>query len=438
MKTIWFHLMSYPDLPENFQQTNRSVWIDIDPALFDPVRGHTIYNQYIDQLEYAAQAGFDGVGVNEHHANGYGLSPSPNLLAAALARSCPDTALVILGDSIALYNPPIRVAEEMALIDCISGGRLIAGFPVGSPMDTAFAYGQNPAQLREKYYESLALVRRAWTADEVFSFNGHYNKMRYVNCWPRPVQKPHPPIWIPGGSSIDTFEWCAREGLVYLFLSYFGYKAAKAVMDGYWNAMRELGKEPNPYAGGFVQFVGVAETEREALELYREPAEYFFNRSLHVHPGYSDPPGYKTVKSVRAGVEGMVQRAAREAGDRAVAAQKKGTYSGFAKLTFEQMVEKGYVIVGDPDQVAEKLRAVAVELNVGRMITLCHFGNMKHELAIYNTRIMGQKVLPQIRTLFASEWEDHWWINPMKATGGAAAAVTAHGGGRLATASPQS
>src|SRR5271170_7581015 len=111
--------------------------------------------------------------------------------------------------------------------------------------------------------------------------------------------------------------------------------------------MREPGKEPKPYAGGFVQFVGVAETEREALELYREPAEYFFNRSLHIHPGYSDPPGYKTVKTVRAGVEGMIQRAAREAGERmnVKVAPQKGTYSDFAKLTFEQMVAKGYVIV---------------------------------------------------------------------------------------------
>lgn len=414
MKTIWFHLMSYPDLPENFQKTSRSVWIDIDPGLFDAARGHIFYNQFIDQLEYAAQVGFDGVGVNEHHSNGYGLSPSPNLLASTLARSCPDTALVILGDSLALYNPPIRVAEELALIDCISGGRVIAGFPVGSPMDTAFAYGQNPALLREKYYESLDLVRRAWTADKVFSFNGHYNKLRYVNCWPRPLQRPHPPIWVPGGSSIETFEWCAREGLVYLFLSYFGYKAAKAVMSGYWNAVRELGREPNPYAGGFVQFVGVAESEKEALEIYREPAEYFFNRSLHVHPGYSDPPGYKTVRSVRAGVEGMVQRAAREAAERLKSTASKGTYAGFSKLTFEQMVEKGYVIVGSPDQVAEKLREVATELNVGRLITLCHFGNMKHEVALYNTRLMAEKVLPQIRTLFDDKWEDHWWIKPIE------------------------
>lgn len=111
--------------------------VDIDPALYDPAVGHRVYNEYIDQLEYVASVGFDGVGINEHHSNAYGLMPSPNLIASTLARSTSDAAIVVLGDSVALYNPPIRVAEEMAdRLHGISGGRLVAGFPVGSPMNT--------------------------------------------------------------------------------------------------------------------------------------------------------------------------------------------------------------------------------------------------------------------------------------------------------------
>ena len=163
MKTIWFHLMPYPALPEDFTQQHRSVWVDIDPDLFDPAVAHVAYNDYIDELEHAAACGFDGVGVNEHHANAYGLMPSPNIVAAALARTCPDAAIVLLGNSVALYNPPLRVAEEMAMLDCITGGRLVAGFPVGTPMDTTFAYGQNPATLRERYHEGIELILRAWT-----------------------------------------------------------------------------------------------------------------------------------------------------------------------------------------------------------------------------------------------------------------------------------
>ncbi len=426
MKTAFFHLMPYPELPDDFPEAHRSVWVDIDPGLYDPQVGHRAYNDYIDELEYAAAVGFDAVGVNEHHSNGYGLMPSPNIIAASLARACPDAKIIVLGDSVALYNPPLRVAEELAMLDAITGGRMVAGFPVGSPMDVIYAYGQNPATVRERYHEGVDLITRAWTSDEVFSFNGKYNKLRYVNVWPRPVQKPHPPIWIPGGGSVDTWDWCAENDLVYCYLSYFGYKAGLKTMNGFWNRVKELGKEPNPFQGGFAQFIACAETEAEAWELYREPAEYFFNTCLHVYAGYADPPGYKTPNTVRAGVEGMVERAAREATARAEAAAgakaaagatgKKGPGSaGGNQLSFEQMVEKGYVILGDPTQVTEKIHELCVNLNVGHLMALAHFGNMSKDLVKYNTKLIGEKVLPELRGLFEDQWEDKWWPNPMPA-----------------------
>ena len=412
MKSIFFHLMPYPELPEDFPQAHRSVWVDIDPKLFDPAVGHRAYNDYMDELELAARLGFDAVGINEHHANGYGLMPSPNLIASSLARSCPDANLVVLGDSVALYNPPIRVAEEMAMLDCISGGRLVAGFPVGSPMDTIFAYGQNPATLRERYQEGVDLVLKAWQADEVFTYNGRYNKLRYVNCWPRPVQRPHPPVWIPGGGSVDTWDWCAEHDFVYCYLSYFGYKAGLRTMQGFWSKMAEMGKEPNPFQGGFAQFVAVADSEQEAWDLYREPAEYFFNRCLHVYAGFADPPGYKTTNTVRAGVEGMVERAAREATARAASAAGGGG-GGQHQLTFETMVEKGYIILGTPTTVTEQLHELAVSLNIGHLLMLCHFGNMAKDLVTYNTELVATKVLPEISGLFEDEWEDKWWPRPI-------------------------
>ena len=144
MKLMWFHLMPYTELPDDFKEKHPSVWVDIHSSLFDPRRAHHMYNDFMDELEYAAECGFDAICVNEHHSNGYGLMPSPNLIASTLARRTVDTTICVMGNSLALYNPPTRVAEEFAMIDCISGGRLIAGFPVGSPMDTCYAYGQNP------------------------------------------------------------------------------------------------------------------------------------------------------------------------------------------------------------------------------------------------------------------------------------------------------
>ena len=122
MKFTWFNLMPWPYMPDDFREKHRSVWVDIDQRLFDPVKAHDVYNGYMDLLEYADTLGFDGIGVNEHHQNGYGIMPSPNIIAAGLARRTSKAALVVLGNSIALYNPAIRVAEEFAMLDCISGG----------------------------------------------------------------------------------------------------------------------------------------------------------------------------------------------------------------------------------------------------------------------------------------------------------------------------
>jgi alkanesulfonate monooxygenase SsuD/methylene tetrahydromethanopterin reductase-like flavin-dependent oxidoreductase (luciferase family) len=359
-----------------------------------------MYNDFMDELEFAAECGFDAVCVNEHHSNGYGLMPSPNLIASALARRTTDTALCVMGNSLALYNPPTRVAEEFAMIDVISGGRLIAGFPVGTPMDTCFAYGQNPSMLRDRYYEAHDLVLRAWTAPDTFAFNGRFNQQRYVNIWPRPVQKPHPPIWIPGGGSVETWRWCAEMDHVYAYLSYFGYQAGQATMDGFWAEMDRLGKDRNPYRAGFLQFVGVAESREEAYRLYREPAEYFYGRCLHVDPRFANAPGYTSEATQRAGVVGQVAQVAR-----------MRRFDTLAR-EMDAIVEKGYVIIGSPDEVAAQLKEVAANLNVGHLMLLMQFGNMGKDLAKYNTRLFAEKVMPQLTDIF-SEWEDRWWPQPM-------------------------
>jgi len=404
MKLMWFHLMPYTELPDDFRDKHPSVWVDIHSSLFDPRRAHHMYNDFMDELEFAAECGFDAVCVNEHHSNGYGLMPSPNLIASSLARRTSDASLCVLGSSLALHNPPTRVAEEFAMIDVISGGRLIAGFPVGSPMDTCFAYGQNPSLLRERYHEAHDLVVRAWTEQDTFAFNGRFNQQRYVNIWPRPIQKPHPPIWVPGGGSVETWQWCAEMDYVYCYLSYYGYKAGQATMSGFWNEMARLGKDRNPYRAGFLQFVGVAETREEAYRLYREPAEYFYGRCLHVDPRFAGPPGYATEETQRRGIQSQV----------ALAAQTSRYESKFQMLAREMdaIVDKGYVIIGSPDEVAAQLREVATDLNVGHLMLLLQFGNMSKDLAQYNTRLFAERVMPQLRDVFA-EWEDRWWPQPM-------------------------
>ena len=418
MKQLWFHLMPYTELPDDFREQNPSVWVDIHSRLFDPERAHYMYNDFMDEMEYAAEVGFDAVCCNEHHSNGYGLMPSPNLIASSLARRAnPDTALCVMGNSLALYNPPTRVAEEFAMIDCISGGRLIAGFPVGSPMDTCYAYGQNPSLLRERYLEAHDLVMRAWTEPDTFAFDGRFNQQRYVNIWPRPVQKPHPPVWVPGGGSVETWRWCAEMDYVYCYLSYFGYKAGQQTMQGFWEEMKRLGKEPNPYRAGFLQFVGVAETEAEAYELYREPAEYFYGRCLHIDPRFAAPPGYTTEATQRAGIQSQVANAALQ--------NRKALQVSKSAREFDAILDNGYVIIGTPDQVAEKLRHAIHDLRFGQLMLLLQFGNMDKQLAKYNSKLYAEQVMPQLQDVW-SEWENHWWPTPMAAADRAAPDPIAH------------
>lgn len=395
MKLLWFHLMPYPALPEDFNTTHRSVWVDIDPALFDRDTLAETYATYIDQLVYAEECGFDAICVNEHHNNGYGLMPSPNLIASVLASRTSRAAICVLGASVALYSPPVRVAEEFAMVDLFSRGRLIAGFPVGTAMDTCYSYGINPSQLRPRYYEGLELILKAWTADEPFAFNGTYNKHRYVNPVPRPYQRPHPPVWVPGGGSVETWDFCAANDYVYGALTYYGYKMARENVEGFWRRVEANGKDPNPHRLAVTQFVGVADTDAEAYRLYREPAEYFFNRSLHVYPGFTDPPGYVTEASVRARYKSQV---------RAVARAKQAKHD----LTWDEMVDNGYVVVGSPDTVREQLEEATRELRIGNMCAMLQFGNMSNDLTRYNTQMFGEKVAPQLRTMY-SEFDHPWW-----------------------------
>src|SRR3990172_7450897 len=359
MKLLWFHLMPYTDLPDDFKQKHNSVWVDIDSRLFDPRKAHVLYNEFMDELEHAAEMGFHGICVNEHHSNAYGLMPSPNLIAASLARRTRDAAIVVMGDSLALYNPPTRVAEEMAMLDCISGGRLVAGFPVGTPMDTVYCYGQNPATLREKYHEAHDLIMRAWTEPEPFAFDGDYTQLRYVNIWPRPIQQPHPPVWIPGGGSVETWEWVTKQDYLFSYLSYFGHQRGLAVMRSFWEEVAKHGKDDNPYRAGFLQFVAVSETAAQAERDYAEHAEYFYNRCLHIYPGFADAPGYRTMRTVRSGLRSQFERQVAQA------------ISG--ELTWKHFIDQGYILAGSPETVAQQLTEAAKALRVGHMMVLLQF-----------------------------------------------------------------
>jgi alkanesulfonate monooxygenase SsuD/methylene tetrahydromethanopterin reductase-like flavin-dependent oxidoreductase (luciferase family) len=152
---FFFHLMPWPYLPNHFDEKYDSAWVWLSNALYDPAKGQQLYQEYINTLAYAEELGFDGVCVNEHHQNAYGLMPSPNVIAGALTQRTKRCKIAVIGNALPLYNPPLRVAEEFAMLDVLSGGRLVAGMVVGGGPEY-FSYRVNPTTAREKFREATS------------------------------------------------------------------------------------------------------------------------------------------------------------------------------------------------------------------------------------------------------------------------------------------
>ena len=245
------------------------------------------------------------------------------------------------------------------MLDVLSGGRLVAGFPVGTSMDTNFCYGQIPALTRDKYPEAHDLIMRAWAEDEPFAFDGKYNQLRYVNCWPKPIQQPHPPDLHPGRRLDRDVGLLPRPRLQLLLPLLLRLpRAASSCIDGYWDRVAERGKDDSPYRAAFAQIICVADTDAEAEELYAEHVLYFFNRCLHVYPGFADPPGYRTINTIKAGALSQLRQDAQKI---------------FQNLTWKQLVDGGFVIAGSPDTVRAAARGLIKALRVGhRLLPVPH------------------------------------------------------------------
>jgi len=395
VKFHWFHGMPWPYLPPDFRDHSLSVWVDVDSRYYDPAAGHRLYHDYLDQMEYAEQVGFDGLIVNEHHQSAYGLMPSPQLMAAALARRTSRAAIIMLGTSLPLYNPPTRLAEELAMLDVVSGGRLVAGLPVGTTMDACYAYGVNPATIRERYREHHDLLVRALSDPELFSWNGEYSKLRYVNIWPRPIQQPIP-VWIPGGGSAETWDFCAELGYSYSCLAFDGRFHGEQVMDAYWSRLAELDVPFNPFQGGVSQSFAVAETDSEARDRYEPHLHYGWYVGKHLDPRWANAPGYNSERARRASGAATQAPAAPEP-------------------SFDERIADGTLIAGSADAVTEQVEDLIKRLRVGHVIGVFQFGDMPHELTNRNTRLFAERVIPRLRHLW-SEYVDHWSPKPLDET----------------------
>lgn len=375
MQVFAFHLMPYTELDPSYEG---SAWVTIPNDLYDPAVGHTLYNRYIDELILADALGFDGVCVNEHHQNAYGNMPSPNLIASTLARETENVRIAVVGNALPLYDPPTRVAEEFAMIDVISGGRLTAGMVVGGGPEY-YSFSVNPAQARERFAEAHDLIVKAWTEPGPFEWVGKHYRIRYVNPWPKPLQQPHPPVWIPGAGSLETMEFVARHRYSYMGIPYFHLDVFKRYFSLFREACEAEGYTASPDQAGWLVPIYVGETDESARAEFEEHLWYFAHRLL---PGITiQPPGYISERSL----PGIMKAA--------------GTFMVNVE-TWDQIVEGRYAIVGSPDTVADLLIDSLGELGTGNLLGLFQLGSLPADLTRANMTRFAERVMPRLKAAF--------------------------------------
>ena len=401
MKVAMFQQAPYRFLPEDFEQHYASCVTTPYPELADAAGITATIHGMLDELVLGARSGFDGVVVTEHGQAAYDITPNPSLPAAILGHTLRteglDAALIVLGRSLGKTREPLKVAEEYAMLDLISGGRLVAGFPVGLSYDANINQGIPGVETRGRFKEGYEVLRRAWASQEPFAFNGRYSQYANVNMWPRPVQDPHPPLWFPGSGNPGTMDFVLDQDAAFVLLTWFGVKmGGEGIFDRFWEMCEAKGKEVNPHRVAVVQVCAVAETDERAEAEYGPWLEKGFRHGLGSIPlHFFLQPGYVPYR----GLQGMLRSTA-----------DPGIAGRLNSVTFRELSDAGCVIVGSPATVRERLESVCREMKVGNLLAMLHMGEMPHELAEKSIRMFSEEVLPHVQGMWEHDGYEHrWW-----------------------------
>ena len=286
-EVFWFSEQPYGHVTDDDLAPYESGRMHFPNTHFDPEKAHVLYNNYHDQYALADEVGFDGIMSNEHHSSYWCMKPSVNVDAAVIAKVTKNVKIAMLGNVIAL-NDPVKMAEEIAMLDCISGGRIISGFVRGTAVETLHA-GISPTENRDRFEEAHDLIVKCWTDPGPFRWEGRYFPHRMVNPWVVPIQKPHPEIWFPGTGSPESVIWAAKRMYPYMNLGSL-LDLTKQLKDIYFETAREEGYEPGPEHFGYLIRCLVADTDERAQEVGRT----FLWTETHRQRGpieFNDPPG---------------------------------------------------------------------------------------------------------------------------------------------------
>jgi alkanesulfonate monooxygenase SsuD/methylene tetrahydromethanopterin reductase-like flavin-dependent oxidoreductase (luciferase family) len=379
LEIVLFHLMPYADLDLKAGRDHGTVWVTLPNSHFDPVKGHRLYNRYLDELEYAEELGFDAIAVNEHHQTAYGLMPSPIVTASALARRTKRAKIAILGSALPLREHPLTVAEEHAMIDVISGGRLISGFVrgIGAEYHT---FGVNPTFSHDRFHEAHDLIVRAWTEPGPFAFQGRHYNVQYANLWPRPYQKPHPPIWIPSQGSKETIDWAAHPDRRYTYLQTFSpAKVVQRYLKLYRDTCKGFGYDAEDRQLGWAVPVYVAKTDDAARNEAKTHFEAFRNVFVKMPIEMLLPPGYTSRESLK-----NVMKAKAEM---------------FGDITIDKAIDLGLFVCGSPATVRSAFENYWKDMRFGNLLVLCQFATLPAELTRRNMELFAREVMPAVKAL---------------------------------------
>ena len=255
----YFSEQPYPAYDPAIQDEHPSLRLLLPNSLFDPAIASDLYNRYHDEYQVADEVGFDGIMINEHHTAPFCMQASITITGAVLAKITRNVKILMLGAPLPVVDNPLRLAEELAMIDCISRGRLISGFVRGGGVEN-LANNVNPAYNRERFEEAHDLIIAAWTRPGPFRWEGPQFQYRVVNPWVLPLQKPHPPIMVPGTASPETVIWAARRRYPYVVLG-SSLAQTQELIALYRDTATESGYEMGPEHIGYLIRVFVADTE---------------------------------------------------------------------------------------------------------------------------------------------------------------------------------
>jgi alkanesulfonate monooxygenase SsuD/methylene tetrahydromethanopterin reductase-like flavin-dependent oxidoreductase (luciferase family) len=391
MRTWYFSEMAYHPAWEK-GLARGSLRVNYPSENLDPVEAGKLLHRYLDEFAACDEAGID-IMVNEHHSTATCMTVSVPMALAVIARETKRSRLLTLGNPIANRPDPVRVAEEMAWLDCLSGGRLEMGLVKGAPYEIAPA-NSNPARLMRRYWEAHDLILKALsTTDGPFSWEGEFFQYRNVNIWPRPIQQPTPPVWMTG-MSVETGTMAAERGHVVGTLLSGGL--AKPMYEAYRKRARELGWEAGPDRFAYAAIVGVGHTREEGLRRADQIADYVRTAPVVAEP-FTNPPGYN---SIGANV------AMFKAGPRATrfVTDRNGDPVNHRTASVQQFMDTETVFAGTPDDVYAQLKAFNARMGgVGHLLFFGQGGYLSHADALDNIRLFGREVAPRLLELGAPE-----------------------------------